>query len=501
MSKQQSKQTQKRNPNDLETLRAKDAEKKAKALAKKKQQQRRKITLAAACIGSAALIALIFVGGTRMIRNSGILLRSKVIAETEHYQVTAAMFACYFRQCADSYLAAAENNTELAVYDTEVSLKEQEYSSGKTWFEQFTDNTMISVQSNLQLCEAAYAAGYALNEEQLERCKTIAEQDDLSRYQKGVRVEDLEEATKLTVLAQEYQNEVRSQMTVSEDEISSYYQEHRSEYLTASLLGYSFPWSAESMMSEDSTEIDAAIAAANGLAECKTQQEFTEYVYRYLTDTKGLTRETAEQMAADLIITSFVRDFPADVQTWLLAGAKRGETKVLTGANQLYASVYMLREEPAADESKTVDFRVIYMSEAEFDGIENTVAMAEKLLDEVAENENTSQAFAEFAYQYSEDSSSYANGGLVSGYSSVRTSYGDETAAWVFDRERQQGDMTMIQRGSAVLLLYFEGVNPDTGWENQVREDLYSSKVSAFRQQYSQYEVTLHEKNYKYILV
>lgn len=486
---------------NLETLRARDAEKKAKALAKKKQEQRRKAMLAAACAGGAALIVLVFGGGSVLLRNSGILLRRKVVAETEHYQVTAAMFACYFRQCADSYLAAAEANSDLAVYDPDISLKEQDYSEGKTWFEQFAENTMISVQSNLQLCEAAYAEGYTLNEEQLARCKTIAEQADYSRYQKGVRAEDLEEATKLTVLAQEYQSEVRAQLTVTEDEISTHYQEHRSEYLTASVLGYSFPWSAESMLSGDTAEIDAATETANGLAECKTQQEYTEYVYRYLTETKGMTRTEAEQIAADLIITTFVRDFPEEVQSWMLNGAKHGETMVLSGTNQLYASVYMLREAPAPDESKAVDFRVIYLSAAEFDGIENTVAMAETLRDEVAQNDDTAQAFAEFAYQYSEDSASYANGGLVSGYSSSRTAYGDETAAWVFDRERQQGDMTIIQRTGAVLLLYYEGVNPDTGWENQVREDLYNSKVSEFRQRYSQYEVTLHEKNYKYIIV
>lgn len=500
MSKQ-SKKSGKRSGADLEALRARDAEKRAKALAKKKQEQRRKATLAAACVGGAAVIALVFGGGSVLLRNSGILLRRKVIAETEHYQVTAAMFACYFRQCADSYLAAAESNSELAVYDPELPLREQNYSDDQTWFEQFADNTMISVQSNLQLCEAAYAAGYTLDEEQLAHCKTIAEQDDLSRYQKGVRREDVEAATKLTVLAKEYQNEVRSQITVSEDEINTHYQEHRSEYLTASVLGYSFAWSAESMFSDDSSEMDAAIEAANGLAECKTQQEYTEYVYRYLTDTKGLSRMEAEQMAADLTITTFVRDFPEEVQTWLLEGAEHGETMVLSGANQLYTSVYMVREAPAPDESKTADFRVIYLSAAEYDGIENTVAMAETLHDEIAETDNPSETFAEFAYQYSGDSSTYANGGLVSGYSSVRTAYGDETAAWVFDRERQQGDMTIISRSTAVLLLCFEGANPDTGWENQVREDLYNSKVSEFRQLYSQYEVTLHEKNYKFLLV
>lgn len=503
MSKQQSKSKKNgaRTGNDLETLRARDAAKKAKALAEKKQRQRRRISRAAIGLSGAALIALVFGGSAYLIRNSGMLLRRKIVAETEHYQVTAAMFACYFRQCADSYLAAAEANSELSVYDPEISLKEQEYSNGETWYDLFVDNAMSSVQSNLQLCEAAFAAGYSLDEQQLERCKDIAEQDDLSRYQKGVRLEDLEAATELTLLAQEYQNEVRSQFNVTEDEINSYYQEHRFEYLTASLLGYSFPFSPESVLSGDSAEIDAATEAANGLAACKTQQEYTEYVYRYLTDTMGMSRSDAEQTAADLTITTFVRDLPQDVQTWLQEGAKRGETKVISRADQLFVSVYMLREEPAPDESKAVDFRVIYLRADEQNDIGQTVSLAEKLRDQVTENGGTSQAFADCAYQHSEDSSTYANGGLVTGYSSVRTTYGDETAAWIFDRERQQGDMTLIQRSGAVLLLYFEGANPDTGWENQIRNDLYSSKVSDFRALCAQNTVTVNEKNYKYLKV
>lgn len=497
MSKQQQKKTGKRSGNDLETLRARDAAKKAKALAAKKAKQRRVLTRAAIGLGGAALIALIWCVSAALIRNSGILLRRKVVAETEHYQVTAAMFACYFRQCANSYLSAAEANSELSVYDPEISLKEQEYSNGETWYDLFADNTMSSVQSNLQLCEAAYAAGYTLDEQQLARCKTIAEQDDLSRYQKGVRLEDLEEATKLTLLAQEYQTEVRSQITVTDDEISAYYQEHRSEYLTASVLGYSFPWSAEGMLAGDSSEMEAAMEAANGLAACETQQEYTEYVYRYLTDTKGMARTDAEQTAANLTITTFVRDLPQDVQSWLLNGAKRGDTQIFSKTEQLYASVYMLREEPAQDDSKAVDFRVIYLTAAELDGIENAVSLAEELRTQVTENGGTSEAFAACAQQHSEDASTYANGGLVSGYSSTRTTYGDETAAWAFDRERQQGDMTLIQRSGAVLLLYFEGANPSTGWENQIKEDLYSSKVSEFRARCAEHEVTVYEKNYK----
>lgn len=495
MSKQNQKKTPKQKSPDIETLRKQDAEKKARADAAKKKKI---MKLAAAGVGGLAVIGLAVFGITRLAGGSG-AARRKIIAETEHYQVTAAMFACYFRQCADSYLAYAEANSELSVFDPNVSLKEQEYSNGESWYDQFMDNTMSTVQKNLQLCEAAYAAGFELDDAQLERADNIVASDDLSRYQNDVRKSDLLEATKITLLADQYQKKVNGEISVSDEEADAYYQENQADYLSASVLGYSFPWSPEGMISGDTTDHDAAFEAAEGLAACKTQQEFSDYVYRYLTDKKEFSREEAEQVAAGLKITRFIRDYPDDVRAWIEGGAKRCETQTFPQENQCYTTVYMLCDEPAPDDSRTVDFRVIYLSAADYDGAENAKAFANELREEIEAAGGTSDAFAEQAYQYSEDAETYPNGGLVSGYSAVRTTYGEEISAWVFDRERKQGDMTVVVRSGAVLLAYFEGANAETGWQNQVREDLLAKKKADFTQQYQQYQVTTYEKNYKYI--
>lgn len=452
----------------------------------------------AAVIGGIVLLAALG-GGYYYFNHSTAAMRRKVIAETDHYQVTAAMFACYFRQCADSYLSYAESNSEMSVYDKNISLKEQEYSNGQTWYDLFVDNTMGSVQKNLQLCEAAYQAGFSLDDEQLERCNHIVENDDMSRYQSGIRKDDLLEATKITVLAEQYNKKVNNEISVSDAEIQAYYNENQADYLTASVLGYSFPWSPEGMLTGDMTAHDEALAASAELQKCKTQKEFTEYVYRYLTDKQDVAREEAEQMAAGLVITRFMRDFPDEVRTWIEDGAKRGDTHEFLREDQCYTTVYMLREEPKPDDSRTVDFRVIFLSAADYDGAENAAAFAQELRDSIEEAGGTSEAFAEQAYEYSEDAATYPNGGLVSGYPASRTTYGDEITAWAFDRERQHGDMTIVERSGAVLLAYFENVNEETSWQNQIRDDLYEQKKAAFSEECVQYEVSTHEQNYKYI--
>lgn len=474
--------------------RAREAEQRALAAKTRRKKQMRRI----AGIGSAAVIAV--AGGCCLWYNTGSrALRHKVIAETEHYEVTAAMFACYFRQCADSYLRYAEQDDSVSVFDTSVSLQEQEYGNGVTWYDMFLDNTMSTVKKNLQYAEAALADGYTLSEADEANVQSITETADLSRYQKGVRRSDLEKATRLTILADGYQKDAKGKISVTDEEVNSYFQENQSEYLTVSTLAYSFPWNPEGIITGDYAEHDAAIERAEELGACKTQQEFTDYVYRYLTEEKAEDRKEAEQIAANLTITDAIKEFPEDVRKWINGGAKAGETLVWPREDHCYASVYLLRDEPAADQSKTVDFRVIYLSAADYDGIENTMDTAKQMQEDVLAAEDPSATFASLAGVYSGDVQTKGNGGLVTGYSALRTTYGDEIAAWAFDRERKHGDMTIVSRTGAVLLAFFENTNDGTGWENQVYHDLYQKKLDDFAQSCALSAVTEHEKNYKYI--
>lgn len=473
---------------------SKRAEQRAQAELKRKKKQKIQI----ASVGGAAAVLLI--GGGILWYNTGSrALRRKVIAKTENYEVTAAMFACYFRQCADSYLRYAEQDSSMTVFDKNVSLKEQEYSNGVTWYDMFLDNTMSTIKLNLQYAEAALADGYTLSEEDEATVQDLAENADLSRYQKGVRRSDMEKATRLTILADSYQKAAKEKISVSDDEVQNYYNAHQDAYMTASTLAYSFPWSPEGIISGDYAEHDAAAEQAEKLGKCKTQQEFTDFVFHYLTEEKEVERSEAEQMAADLTITDTIKQFPDEVQKWINGGAKPGETFVWPREDQCYASVYMLRDTPAADDSKTVDLRVIYLSASTYGDIDKAIEAANLMQSDVKTADDPSEMFANLAKEYSSDGSTYSKGGLVTGYSATRTTYGDEIAAWAFDRERQHGDMTVIARTSAVLLAYYENPNEKTGWENQVRGDLYQKKVDEFSQNCTANEVTVFEKNYKYL--
>ena len=499
MSKKNQKQTELRRQAAFDAVKKRDAEKKQQKAAAEKARRLKTVRKAAVGAGAAAAVLLAVFGIRYALLNSTGAMQKKIVAETEHYQVTASMLACYFKQCEESYLAYAAGDSGIAVFDENKPLREQQYNEEQTWFDMLMDNTIKTVKTNLQLCEAAYQAGYSLSEEDTAHCREIGEQADLNRYQKGVTNEDVEKTAVINILSADYQQSVRDSIEITDEQIRDYYDAHRNEYLNVSTLGYTFTWDPAGIIEEDYAEHDAAIKAAETLANCKTQQEYSEFVFKYLTEQKGVERADAEQIAGDLTITKNIGEYPDEVQEWVLSGAQRNSCKLLLHEEACSAQVYMLREQPAADESKTVDIRVLYLSAADYDGIENAVSFANELKDQVDAAEDKSAEFASLAYEYSEDADTYPNGGLVSGYSASRTTYGDEVSAWAFDRERQSGDMMISERSSAVILVFFEGANAQSGWQNQVRSDLYDQAISAFNERYQSFDVKVYEENYKYI--
>ncbi len=493
------KQTEEQRQAAFDAIKARDAEKKKQKLAAEKKQRTAGIRKAAAGVGIAAVFALAVLGIRYAAGHSTGAMRKKVVAETEHYQVTASMLACYFKQCEESYLAYAAGDSGIAVFDEKKPLREQQYNEEQTWFDMLMENTITTVKTNLQLCEAAYQAGYSLSEDELAECRSIGAQADLDRYQKGVTAEDVEKTAIINILADNYQRSFKDSIEITDEQIRDHYDAHRNEYLNVSTLGYTFTWDPAGIVEQDYAEHDAAVKAAEELAGCKTQQEYEAFVFKYLTDTKGVERADAEQIAGDLTITKNIGSYPDEVQQWVLNGAQRNECKLLLHEENCSAQVYMLREPPAPDESKTVDIRVLYLTAADYDGIENAVSFANELKGEVEAAEDKSSQFASLAYEYSEDAETYPGGGLVSGYSAARTTYGDEVSAWAFDRERQPGDMMLSERTTGVILVFFEGTNTQSGWQNQVRDDLYNQAITAFTDRYQACEVKVHEEQYKYI--
>ena len=87
----------------------------------------------------------------------------------------------------------------------------------------------------------------------------------------------------------------------------------------------------------------------------------------------------------------------------------------------------------------------------------------------------------------------------MQGYAKSRTTYGSELTDWAFDGNRKPGDMTILSRSAAAILVYYEADNPYKGWESALYTDFYNRVRNALQQEITNQNVTAYEENEKYV--
>ena len=501
MSKKKNKNRKPQQPKlDYEAIRQRDAERKQKHREKTRGKRRKIMKIVGIPLIAAGVLCAAGFGTYYYLKSSGWFLHHRIAAKSEHYEVTDAMFACYYRQCVDTYLQYSENDATMLEFDESKPAKEQEFQEGYSFYQMFMDTTADAVEKHLQLCEAANAAGYTLSDERLAECRRQAEAEDLSRYQKGVTVDDIEKAKQISFLSQYFQSDSIAAIEITDEEIDSYFHAHESDYLTVSIYGYTFPYDTETSNTVYGITQEQAMAYAKELEACKTPEAFYQAVETYLRDEQKEDEETVRTTLDSLKYSNLISGFADDVQEWARrADADKGDVFLVDRQDQNIVQVCMLLEKPKYSEEPTADVRVIYLAAAEFDGIDNAVKFAEELKSECESGGSQVSDFKKMVTEYSQDSNTYANGGLIGSLTPSRTTYGTELPQWAFDSERKAGDMTVINTGKGALLAYYEKAGDEIAWRTAVHDTLYTEKKNELNEKNHSAEVKMHPENYHYV--
>lgn len=445
----------------------------------KKHRRYRNIWLG---IGGGICAAGLVIGGCigvqKLVVRNGYCLHDHIAAQTEHYEINSAMLSYYFSQAKTSYDLFLKDNPNEEGYDPKVSLREQEYKEGTTWFDFLMDSTMSSIEQTLKTCEAAYDAGFTLSAERQEEVRKDAAAVDLSALQKGVTREDVEQVMQMQAIARDYQQQRYDEIKITNEEIKTEAEKNERDYQMFSILCYTFEWQQGEIMAGSEAGRNKALARADALAACKSKEEFEEYVKDYLEKETEYSAESREQQLRAMRLTTGYASYNDEVQKWV-EGAKPFDTYIYKPENGTFAEVMMLLDRPALDNSECVDLRVIYLPASAYNNdIDATVKIAEQLMQECDKAEDSRTAFIERAGKYSMQANA-SSGGLIEGYSRVRTTYGAETADWLFEAGRKQGDMFLCKRESAVIIAYYEAENERCGWQNQAYSKLLNNRIGA----------------------
>ena len=286
----------------------------------------------------AVLAVVIAFSVISVLAQRGVFLRNKLIAETEHFEVTVPMM---------SYMVYSEYQSWVSQYQdtgymeyikgeggsglsTSLPLREQIYSNKDgvvtTWFDYFASSATTGISQVLVLCEQAYSLGITLEEEDYESIETTLQTLEIYAlysgyelnaylplmYGNGVRDTDVRAMLELTTLATKMTNlkmeELRGGAT--DIRVNMYYEENKADLdVYVDFIAYTFTTKFDAK-DGDTQEIKDENAAAwekyaadqarysaivDELKACTTAQEFCDKLEAFLAKS---TENGGEGMSA-----------------------------------------------------------------------------------------------------------------------------------------------------------------------------------------------------------
>lgn len=442
--------------------------------------------------------------------------------KSKNYKITLPVMQYLFNFQYRRYLSSYGQYVIYSGIDTSKSLREQYQDTDNkvTWYEYFITVTKKYLEQTLVLAEAANAEGMKLTDEEsksiednMETLSSVAEQESKTAeeyiknfYGEGVTTDDIKEVLKITMIAQNYYNQMVTGYEYTDEEYEKYFEENKTSYLYADYLSFPFYYASDSESSEDSsTDEEAKKKAkeyADGLAQCKTEEEFYRYITQYLENNPDLVTVTPESSESSITEEDFKNavqnqtkaalskkvgyENTSPVGSWVFSdGRTAGETTVVEGKNDSYIAVLILK--PAyRDEDINRNIRHILITSDTEGSEQKAKEKADQIYNEWKNGAATEETFAELANTYSEDPGSNTNGGL---YQRVYQGQMVETFNnWLFDSERKPGDTGIVKTDYGYHIMYYVGPDQYPAWkmsaDERMREESFSNDYEELKKKY-----------------
>lgn len=449
--------------------------------------------------------------------------------KSQSYNISLPVMMYLFNYNYQSYISYYGNYMTYYGFDSSKSLKEQYHNeeSSETWYDYFLDMTKQYIKQTLVMAEAAKADGVELDDddkktvdETLKSLESTASANSKTTeeyiaeyYGKGVTVNDIKDCLNLTTLAQKYYNKMYNGYTFSDEDYEKYYNEHKTDYLYADFMTFSFSFGEEaSSDASDGTQTSVntekkqkAKAYADDLAKCKTREEFEAYITKYLKDNPDLVQvdtavseeesskasptqeeidEAIKTQVASALNEKYTYELTSEAGKWVFAdGRKTNETTVIEGADTY--TVIMMVKPSYRDEDTYKNVRHILFTSDTYGSEEEAKKKADDVYKKWKDGEATEDSFAALAEEFSSDPGSSKNGGLYENVTEGQTVA--EFNDWVFDKSRKPGDTGIVKTSYGYHIMYFVG-DSNTAWkvsvDSAMRKAKYEEEYNSLSEKY-----------------
>ncbi|MDD5923237.1 MAG: peptidylprolyl isomerase [Clostridia bacterium] len=425
--------------------------------------------------------------------NSGVFLRQKIAMSTKDFEVNDAMMTYYVQDTYDSYLENFADSLSSDGLDTSTDLESQDKDSDQTWRDFFIQKAEETVHDMLIMAQSAKDSGFELTQSELDSMEDYLDDIDLSKYPKGITLDDIRDAEMIYRLAIAYDEDVFNSFTYNDTEVDSYYNDHALSYNYFDYRFYALSYSLDSDEDDFTISKEEAAQYAEKLKSSKDEEEFKSHIAEFCRDmAPDITDSQIENELYETCITDslYIDDDP--FSEWVFeSGRKVGDIYYEHSEEDQTYVVFYLKSLPQRKEKKTVNVRHILFSVPQKETAYLVLENASKVLTNWELNGKKEEEFAELAQQYSEDNLSAINGGLME-----NVAYGETTEqfnAWCFDEERKKGDYEIIQTEYGYHIMYYVGEGIEQ-WRVEVSNDMIENDYLSFYEDKSkEYNVEISE--------
>lgn len=447
-------------------------------------------------------IAFVVVAIALVVYNSHIIQRSQIALTVGDSEYTAADVSYYYGNIYQNFVSS-ETGSMLVAYgmlDTSKSLDSQmafgaeEGSEGaQTWAEYFQDQTVDAIRQVEAALDQAEAEGVTLTEEDMETfdstiasMKTQAQNNGYTYkgflkaiYGETMTVGKYEENLQKDLLANKVNNNYYDSLSVSEEEVKAYYEEHKNEYDLVD-GGYVYlsgtPVDADGKTISEPTEEQKTQAMADAKAKAEEIKEAVEMGgnLQVLAEKYGATHTSGDELTYSTSVAV----------EWLFEeGRERGDLEVLEDADNSRYYVALFNSRSRNTSASTYDVRHILVTKDSLDlaeGIEATDEMVLNKAEEIlASWDGTEEGFAALAEEFSADPGSNTNGGL---YEEVyQGTMVDEFESWCLDKSRKAGDTEIVETSYGQHIMYFVGASDVEYWYYACETSLLNEDYTAWQ--------------------
>ncbi len=423
------------------------------------------------------------------IYNSGIIQRNQTAVTIDGEKYTVAETAYYYNQVCSSY-ASMFGQEYLQTLKTQPHPTDET----KTYDDYFKESAVDNMKYIHAATTAAKEANISLDSEDeetvkanVDSLKTTAASSGYSygAYLKAVYGSTMtnsvfEKCLRDQILASKYASDYSEKNFVySDDEILSYYEEHKDSYDIIDGAYVAISGAPEEKKDDEGNVIeatDAEKASAMAAAADKAQNILDAY-----QSSKDL--ESAAS-ANDATVSTSITSSSTTYGAWFFDEARKsGDADIIEDADSGYFYVAVFNSRARDDSPATYNVRHILVTADSLELPEGQEATDEQIkakADEILAGwDGTEDGFAKLANENTQDEGSSTNGGLYEDVAQGRMVAAFED--WCYEDGRKAGDTGVVKSSYGYHIMYFVGYGDDQNWHYSCENAMRSAALNEWQ--------------------